>query len=450
MRPRSVTGPLILLVIGVFFLINNLRPDLISLSRIGDYWPFLLIGAGVIGLVEVLFHVSRGSAAPPRPFYGAGIFWILVLGVIIATASRDHNIRIGRFDSPGVSFFGSDYDYDVNAVESPRGVTRVVLDNLHGNLSLKGEGVTGQDPGDIKVTGRKTVRAFNRTDADRANQQTQIHIERQGDSLLIRTEDFSGPRLIQITADLDITVPRGISVESRGRTGDLTIDDVDGPIDVTAGRGDVRLNHIGKDVKIEASRSGDIHVTDVKGSFDLEGRGGDVQLENIAGSATINGEYSGTLEFRALAKPMRFTSSRTEFRAEAVPGSITMDLGDLKLENVSGPVRFRTGTRDIQATDVTEGLDLMVNRGDIHVTVGKSPVPKMDVHTHNGDVTLALPEKAEFQLDGSTSQGDVDNEYGGGLQTQSNGRAASVRGRVGSGPIVTVGTDRGMVSVKKS
>ncbi len=450
MRPRSVTGPLILLAIGVFFLINNLRPDLISLSRIGDYWPFLLIGAGVIGLVEVLFHVSRGSAAPPRPFYGAGIFWILVLGVIIATASRDHNIRLGRFDSPGVSFFGSDYDYDINETESisaqPKGgVTRVVLDNLHGNLSLKGE-----DAGDVKVTGRKTVRAFNRNDADRANQQTRIHIERQGDSLLIRTDEFGGPRLIQITTDLDITIPRGISVESRGRTGDLTIDDVDGPVDVTAGRGDVRLNHIAKDIKIEASRSGDIHVTDVKGSFDLEGRGGDIQIENIAGPVTINGEYAGTLEFRALAKPMRFTSSRTEFRAEAVPGSITMDLGELKLENVSGPVRFRTGVRDIQAANVTEGLDLMVDRGDIHVTVNKSPVPKMDVHTRNGDVTLALPEKAEFQLDGSTSQGDVENEYGGALQTQSNGHAASVRGRVGNGPLVTVGTDRGMVSVKRS
>jgi DUF4097 and DUF4098 domain-containing protein YvlB len=444
-RPRSVTGPLILLAIGVFFLINNLRPDLISLSRIGDYWPFLLIGAGVIGLVEVLFHVSRGSNAPPRPFYGAGIFWILVLGLIIATASRNHNIRLGRFDSPGVSFFGSDYDYDINETESPRGVTHVVLDNLHGNLSLKGE-----DAGDVKVTGRKTVRAFNRNDADRANQQTRIHIERQGDSLLIRTDEFAGPRLIQITTDLDITIPRGISVESRGRTGDLTIDDVEGPVDVTAGRGDVRLNHIAKDVKIEASRSGDIHVTDVKGGFDLEGRGGDVQIENIAGPVTINGEYAGTLEFRALAEPMRFTSSRTEFRAEAVPGSITMDLGVLKLENVSGPVRFRTGTRDIQASDVTGGLDLMVDRGDIHVTVGKSPVPKMDVHTRNGDVTLVLPEKAEFQLDGTTSQGDVDNEYGGGLQTQSNGHAASVRGRVGNGPLVTVGTDRGMVSVKKS
>ena len=445
MRPRSITGPLILLTVGVFFLLNNIRPDLISLSRIGDYWPFLLIAAGVIGLVEVLYHASRGSAVPPRPIAGAAIFWILVAGVVIAAANRNHNIRMGGLDSSGVSFFGSDFDYDINETESPRGVTRVVLDNLRGNLSLKGE-----DSGDVKVTGRKTVRAFNQTDADRANQQTRVHIERQGDVLTIRTDDFNGTRLIHITTDLDITVPRGISVESRGRSGDLTIDDIEGPVNISAGRGDVRLDHIAKDVKIEASRSGDIHATDVKGSLDLEGRGSDVQLENIDGPVTINGEYAGTLEFRALAKPMRFNSSRTEFRAEAVPGSITMDLGDLKLENVSGPVRFRTGTRDIQATDVTGALDLMVERGDIQVNVGKAPVPKIDVHTHNGDLTLALPDKAEFQLDGTTSQGDIDNEYGGGLQTQSNGRAATIRGRVGNGPMVTVGTDRGGVSVKKS
>ncbi len=93
-------------------------------------------------------------------------------------------------------------------------------------------------------------------------------------------------------------------MESRGRNGDLTIDDVDGAVDVSGGRGDVRLNHIGKDVRIEASRSGDIHATDLKGGFDLEGRGSDIQLESIAGPVTIKGEFSGTLEFRALAKPL--------------------------------------------------------------------------------------------------------------------------------------------------
>ncbi|HEX4278207.1 MAG TPA: DUF4097 family beta strand repeat-containing protein [Bryobacteraceae bacterium] len=445
MRPRSVTGPFVLLAIGVFFLINNIRPDLISLSRIADYWPFLLIGAGVIGLVEVLFHASRGAAVPPRPIAGGSIFWILILGIFIITVSRNHNFRFGGFDAPGVSVFGSDYDYDVSASESPRGVTRIVLDNLRGNLSLKGE-----DQGDIKVSGRKTVRSFNRADADRANQQSQVHVERHGDELFIRTDDFGGPRLLQISIDLDITVPRGISVESRGRTGDLTIDDVDGPVDVSAGRGDVRLSHIGKDVKIEASRSGEIHVTDVMGSVDLQGRGGDIQFENIAGPVTINGEYAGTLEFRALASPMHFNSSRTEFQLQAVPGSVTMDLGNLKLENASGPVRFKTGVRDIEAADVAGALDLTIDRGDIHVTVNKTPVPKMDIRTRNGDISVALPEKAEFQLDGSTSRGDISNEFGGGLHTQSDGHAGTIQGHVGNGPSVNLSTDRGTISIRKS
>lgn len=443
MRGRSITGPLILILIGVVFLLNNIRPDLISLSIIADYWPFLLIAAGIVGLVEVLYNASRG-ALPPNPVAGAGIFWILILGLVISTLGRNHSFRFGTF-APGVSVFGSDYDYDVNATASPRGVTRVVLDNLPGNISLKGE-----DPGDIKVTGRKTVRAFNRNDADRADQQTRIRIDRDGDSLLIRAADSIGPRLIQITADLDIAVPRGVSVESRGRNGDLAIDDVEGPIGITAGRGDIQLNRVAKNVKIEASRNGDIHAVDVKGGFDLEGRGGDIQLENIAGPVSINGEYSGTLDFRAVAQPLRFNSSRTEFRAEAVPGMVTMDLGNLKLANVAGPVVFKTGTRDIQAAEVTGSLDLAVNRGDIDVNAGKGPVPKMDVHTRNGDITLALPANADFQLDGSASQGDIDNEYGPVLQTQDSGRGATVKGRSGNGPVITVGTDRGTLVVKKS
>lgn len=439
MRPRSITGPLILVVIGLFFLLNNIRPDLISFARIGDYWPFLLIGAGVIGLIEVLFHASRGITAPPRPFYGIGIFWIIVAALVISTLSRNHDFRFG----PGISVFGSDYDYDVNVTESSRGVTRIVLDNVHGDLSLKGE-----EAGDIKVTGRKTVRSFNRSEAERANQQTQVRVERQGDLLLIHTDDYNNGRLIRVTTDLDITVPRGISVESRGRNGDLSVEGIDGNVDLSAGRGDVHLSHIGKDVHIEASRSGDVRVSDVKGSVDLQGRGSDIQIDDVEGPVTVNGEFGGTIEFRALSKPMHFTSSRTEFRTEAVPGSITMDLGDLKLNNVAGPVFFRSGTRDIQATDISGELAVQIDRGDIQVTVTKAPVPRIDAHTHSGDLTLALPENAEFQLQGSTSHGDVANNWGN-LNNHSDNHAATVS-RSGNGPAISIGTGHGDIAIKKS
>ncbi len=445
MKSRSVTGPLILVLIGLFFLISNVRPDLLSLARIGDYWPFLLIGVGVVGLVEVLIRAGQGVTAP-RPFRGPWIFWVIVVCIFFAVANRNHDFRFASFNTDGVSFFGSDYDYDVNVSEPAQGITRVVLDDLRGDLSLKGD-----DSAEVRVTGHETVRAFNRGDADRAQAHTAVHIERQGDELFIRTDQSPGAGISRVTTDLDISVPKGVSVESRARSGDLTVDTVDGAVDISAGRGDIRLNHIGQNVHIDSSRSGDVHVTDLRGGFDLEqGHGGDIQLENVAGPATIRGEYSGTLEFRMLAKPLQFNSARTEFHAEAVPGSITMDLGDLKMANVTGPVRFQTGTRDIDATDITESLDLVVNRGDLAITTTRSPLPRIAARTGNGDITLNVPEKAAFQLNGFTARGDVDNDYGSPLDAQTSGHSATIRGQSGNGPQITLTSQRGTISVKKS
>lgn len=445
MRPRSITGPIILVGIGIIFLLNNLGQNIPFWTYLADYWPFLLIGLGVIGLAEVFLHVSRGSTMPPRPMAGGGVFWILVLLVVLAVWSAGHNgIHIGRLNTAGgVSILGSDFDYTVSANSPAQGATRIVLDNIQGDIT-----VHGNDEGDVKVTGRKTVRAFNHNDANRADRESQIHVERQGDSLVVRADEPAHSGMLSISTDLDIAVPRGLNVEARGR-GDLNIQDVTGTVSVTDSRGDVRVNNIGKDLRVEAARGGLVRAGDIKGNVDLQGRGGDVQLDNIAGQVTINGEFSGTLEFRKLAKTLHFESSRSDFRVEQIPGSVTMDLGKMTIENVVGPVKFRTGSRDIDATDITNSLELDVDRGDIEVSGTKSPLPKMDVHSRNGDITLTVPDNASFDLEGKAGTGDVSNEFGSSLQTQNDGRTATIRGRVGNGPRLVLVTDRGTLSVKK-
>ena len=147
---------------------------------------------------------------------------------------------------------------------------------------------------------------------------------------------------------------------------------------------------------------------------------------------TVNGEYSGTMEFRGLARPMHFQSARSDFRAEQIPGSVTLDLRDMKLDNVVGPVRFESQVRDIQAKDVTNSLELSLDRGDVQVTQTKTPLPKMDIHLRlNGDITLTVPEKAEFELEGRTEQGEVDNDFGSPLANHSDGHSATIAGTGG-------------------
>jgi hypothetical protein len=119
------------------------------------------------------------------------------------------------------------------------------------------------------------------------------------------------------------------------------------------------------------------------------------------------------------------------------------------MDNVVGPVKFRTQSRDIDATDVTNSLELNVDHGDIQVSATKSPLPKMDVHSRNGDITLTLPEKASFDLDGKTGAGEVENDFGSPLETHNDGRSTTVKGRVGNGPQLVIVTDRGTLSIKK-
>jgi hypothetical protein len=49
-------GPLLLIVIGILFLLNNLYPDVF---RFGKMWPVILIA---IGAGKVIEHFQRGKS----------------------------------------------------------------------------------------------------------------------------------------------------------------------------------------------------------------------------------------------------------------------------------------------------------------------------------------------------------------------------------------------------
>ena len=447
MRPRSITGPLILVTLGVIFLINNIWHDIPFWRLAADYWPVLLIVIGLVGLVEVLYYASRGTAVPPRPFAaGSGLVWLLVIIMFAVWGGTRNGIHIGRLDAGGVSMLGTDYTYDITADSSVEGIARVVFDNVHGNITLK-----GQEGGGLKVSGRNIVRAFNRADADRANQQSQVKVIRQGDLLIVRTEEPQTMRMLNISTDIDITVPKNLSIETRGRSGDVTIDDIGGTVDVSSSRGDVRLTNIANDVKVESSHNGLIRATGLKGNLDLQGRGGDLQIEGVEGQVTVNGEFAGTLEFQSIAKALHFQSSRSDLRAAQVPGGVTLDGGEARLTNLVGPVRFETRDRDVHISDVSDSLELTVDRGDVHLTQTKTPLPKMQVTVRrSGEVTLAVPEKSAFTLNARAARGEVQNDFGSELQSESSGHQSTLKGRTGNGPEIEIASERGNINVRKN
>jgi hypothetical protein len=438
---RSFTGPLLLMVVGGLFLWHNLHPDARLFDTVARFWPFVLIAWGVMRLIEV--SVWR-DARLRRGFSGGEV--VLIILICLAGsgiwAAREHTPQLVM---GGIDLWGQQYEYPVSATASAAGMKRIVFENPRGFIK-----VTGSDTKDVTVTGHKTIRALNREDADQANTDTAVEIVPQGDRLMVRTNQDRGRSNQRINHDLEITVPKGMSVESRGSVGDHEVTDLDGDVEINTSRSDVRITRVAGNVRLDIGRSEVIRATDVKGRVDVQGRGNDLEMENIGGQVTVGGTFTGTLDFKNLAKPLQYEGSRgTELTAQAVPGRINMDLGEFNARDVVGPMKLVTRGRDIKVQQVTQSLEVKTDRGDIELTPGRTPLPAIDASSNSGKIELLLPEKASFHLEAVTQRGDALNDYGPAIQQEREGRSATLKGKVGEGPLIKLEARQGMISVRK-
>jgi len=437
MRRRSFAGPLLLLLIGGFFLWRNLHPEAPVFDWVAQYWPFLLIAWGVLRLAEVVLLGYRG------PTFSGGEIVLVVFMCIIGSGlweGRQHGLH---YDLGGV-VIGEEYDYGINANAPAGNMTRVVFDNPRGNIK-----VTGGDTQEITIIGQKQIHAWNRTDADQTNERTPVEIVPQGDRLLVRTNEDRAPNNQRVVDDLEVTVPRGMAVETRGRGGEVEINDIAGDVEVSTSRGAVRLARIGGNARLDVRDSDVVRAIDVKGKLDLDGRGSDVDIENVGGQVTVSGSWIGALEFKNLARPLQFEGiSNTELHAQAIPGQLNMDRSEVTGNGVTGPVRLVTRSRDIKLGRFTQALELETERGDVELQPA-SPIPSINARSGFGRVDLVLPEKASFDLQATSEHGEAINDYGPPIEKQVDGRTVMLKGKVGEGPSIRITANRGSVSVRR-
>jgi hypothetical protein len=439
-RRRSFTGPLLLLIVGALFLWHNLHPEAPLFDIVARYWPFLLIGWGVMRLVEVAIWSRQGS----RAGFSGGEIVLVVLICIVGTGvwqAHEHGIR---FTPRGLDWLGEQYDYTVSAQGPAAGMNRIVFENPRGSIK-----VIGADTQQVTVNGHKLIRAYAKRDADETDGKTPVEIVPQGDRLLIRTNQDRAPDNQRMSDDLEVTVPKAMAVEARGRVGDMEVTDVTGNVELSGDRADVRLARIGGNARLDIGRSDLVRAVDVKGRIDLQGRGSDIELENIEGQVTINGAYMGTLDFKNLAKPLAFQGARnTELHVQAIPGRISMDLGEFTGKNLIGPVRIVARSRDIKLEQFTQSLELETERGDVELMPGKTPLPTIEARSGVGRIDLILPDKANFQLDATAERGEAVNDFGGGIEKDVQGRTATLK-KSGDGPMIRLTANRGGISVRK-
>jgi DUF4097 and DUF4098 domain-containing protein YvlB len=448
MRRASITGPIILIVIGLLFLLRNFLPGLQLLDLMSQYWPYGLIAWGCLRLVEVLVWNQKGQLSVRRGVSGGE--WVMVVFICIVGSSlfwgiKQRNAWGNRISLGAWELMGEAFDYPLSGSMSGGKTPRILIDNSRGNTRI-----TGTDSEEIRVTGTKTIRAMSREDADKDDKKTEFELVKEGDVIIVRTNldrVANGP---QISANLEIQLPRGARVETKGRYGDIDLENLGGDVEIRSDNAGVRLNNVGGDVRVDLRRSDIVRATNVKGNVELKGRGDDVELENIGGTVSVNGSYSGDLEFRQIARQLRFEGPSTNLRVEKVAGTLRFAGGSMIGSDVTGPLVLRAKSKDVELSGFTDSIDVDVQRGDITLRPLGSAFGKMAAKTNAGEIELILPTAAKFELAAKTRRGDIENDYGAPLRTSSEERGGTLSGSVGSGPRLELETDRGEIRVRKS
>jgi DUF4097 and DUF4098 domain-containing protein YvlB len=276
-----------------------------------------------------------------------------------------------------------------------------------------------------------------------------VQIVADGNTIIIRTNQQQVPSKVRVTTDLDISVPKGASIEASGRAGDFDVSGLAGDVRITSDNAGVRLQDIDGNVSVNTEHGDVVRCTNVNGTVDLKGHSSDVELDQIAGPVTLNGAYSGTITLRKLAQPLHLDNLNTTVVMQKVAGEITMDRGSLSAENVVGPAQVSTRATDVEISGFTQSLEVNVNKGDINLRPAKGLLSPVTARTHAGNIVLALPETAKFELSASTDHGEIENEFGSPLQLENAGKGARLTGAVGTGPSLNLTTDRGTITVRK-
>ena len=109
-RPRregAITGALILIAIGVFFLLVNIRPDIDVWPILFRYWPLILIFIGIGKIFDSLIFGGRGGPGSSDHVSAATIAFLVLIVIFGIAIWRGHRHNERLHDTHSISLLGA-------------------------------------------------------------------------------------------------------------------------------------------------------------------------------------------------------------------------------------------------------------------------------------------------------------------------------------------------------
>ena len=448
-RHRSFAGPFVLIIVGVVFLLGTMH--VLSVGRLAhlfaNYWPVLLILWGVIKLIE--HHQAQREGTRSSGIGAGGVLLVIMIVVfgLIATQLERVNWSGMRdnfnFDDSDFSnlFEGNTYNYNDHLEQDfPAGASLKVIDT-HGAVS-----VHPSDDNKITVVVRKRVAAENQNDADKYNTETKPTITAIGGLVTVDAKtEGAGDHPVQ--SDLDISVPRKVSVTIESRRGDVNVTGRDAAVNISAQHSDTTVEDVSGNVKISQEK-GSARAQQVNGDVHVEGRLNEVAVSDVKGTVQLDGEFQESVKLERIAKTVTFKSSRTDMEFSRIDGTLDLDSDELHAGEITGPLRLNTRSKNIRLDGLSGDVRLQDDNGAVELVMRS--VGNMQIDNRNGDIQLSLPEKAGFRLDARTRDGEIQSDFAE-LTVSNQEHESKANGSVGSGSShIVINNEHDNIEIRKA
>ena len=443
----SIFAGLLLILLGVLFLLHRYMPELGIGHLIARYWPLLLIIWGIAKLVDHLSAQRTGHARSPVLSGGEAVLLVLLVIVLgwIWVADYIH-MKHPQLEMDGIGLFSHRHsDTEVIPSQSIPSGAQVIVQTGHGDLTIH-----SSDVSEIRVEVNKSGSAPSESSARERMREVRVVIEHSGGRYLVHpvNQDLASGN---VSVDLDVALPKNVSLTATSARGDITISGIGGAINATTQNGDIEIHDAGSDVSVQLQK-GDVRISDVPGTVRISGKGSQVEVSDVDGDALIEGDFFGPIRVRNVKKTTHYASQRSDLTLLHLTGQLELDSGNIEISDVTGSAKITTHNQDIDVENVAGKLDISNSHGDIKVRYSDPPREDLNVVNESGEIDLTLPSNSSFQIAASSRSGDVQSDFeDASLKLANESDTGRLNGAVGShGPHISLTTSYGTIYLRKS
>ncbi len=398
----------LLIATGVLFLAQNLYDyPLLPLIRRGvillaDYWPLLLVAWGVF---KVYQRFARPHEARVSAFEIVLLILLVVTGLSFSAARRIAERVSGEkwedlVGFSNLSMVGAPiHRFPGEARFELGGADEVVIVNPGGRVNVRGTEGT-----DLEVQITKRIRHMSETEASAIASAVELDFDAGGPSarLAIVLPEGRSP----VECDLDVRLPKRLSVTIENRRGRVSAFDIEGPVRIETAHDGIEAENLTGGLEA-TTQHGEIRVIGIAGTVDLINSGGAIVAEDVAGdlraetshgrilaedvtgNASLKNQHA-VIQASRIGGELRVEAQHTELSVETAGASVAIAnrhgsifvrgvRGTLTIEASNTPIQARDVSGDVKITDSDEAVTLVGVKGSARVTSPLSPVTAEEI-----------------------------------------------------------------------